>query len=199
MKTHVCVVTLMVLITTGCQDTFSPSKQSRIETLKKDNSELRYQLEQTQKANQQLTRQIQILNNLDEEKKLKALPVVKEIEITRYTNFYDKDDDGKKETLIVYVQPIDSDGDIIKAAGSIEIQLWDLNTDSDNALLQTWNIEGAELKKHWVAGLLSNNYRFTFDTADMVHDTNVPMTVKVTFVDHLTGNVLQQQHLIKPL
>ena len=111
---------------------------------------------------------------------------------------YDKDEDGKKEKLIVYIQPIDKQGDIIKVLGSVDVELWDLNKDAGQAKLGRWHVGLDELKKNWFTTLIGGNYRLMFDITDKVTDFTEPLTVKVTFTDYLTGRVFKEQRVIKP-
>ena len=75
--------------------------------------------------------------------------ISKSVKIGRYTNFYDEDKTpgatGKKN-LVVYVEPIDETGDAIKAAGAIDVQLWDLNKKENEARLAQWQVEPNEIK-----------------------------------------------------
>ncbi|MHC4644970.1 MAG: hypothetical protein ACYTBJ_05695 [Planctomycetota bacterium] len=111
---------------------------------------------------------------------------------------YDKHSGGKKEKLIVYFQPMDEDGDIIKAPGAVEVRLWDLNRTQDKALVGQWRIKANELKKLWFSTVLTVNYRFTFDIADKIKNYDQPLKVKVIFTDYLSGRTFDKQRVIKP-
>ena len=111
---------------------------------------------------------------------------------------YDKNNDSKKESLIVYLQPVDKNGDIIKAAGSVDIQLWDLNSNEDNALMGSWQVRLEELRKLWFATIVTINYRLTFDVSNMIEEYNQPLVVKMTFTDYLSGRTFTEQKVIKP-
>jgi len=183
----------------GCESTGSqkipPAKQ--IQTLKQEKRQLARQIEQSKTEAEQLKKQIQILSDLPPEAKFENLYHLQRTKITRYTNLYDKDKDGKKEKLIVYIQPIDEEGDIVKATGAVDVQLWDLNKENGQALLGQWQVKPDELKKLWFATLITN-YRLTFDVADKITGDEEALTVKVTFTDYLTGKVFKEQKVIKP-
>ncbi len=157
------------------------------------------QLEQSKTENEQLKKQMHVLSSLPEHLKGENLYSLQTIEIGKYTGFFDKDDDGTKEKLIVYIQPIDEEGDIIKATGTVDVQLWNLDSPEVNqAMLGQWHVEPGELKKLWFATLVTINYRLTFDIADKVKSFDEPLTVKVTFTDYLSGKVFKEQKVIKP-
>ena len=183
----------------GCENANSRqvSLTEQIQTLREEKTQLTRQLEQSKTENKQFKKQVQVLAGLKPEVKLENLYNLQKIRITRYTNFYDKDKDGKKEKLIVYIQPIDEDGDIVKAAGAVDVQLWDLNEKDGQALLGQWSVRPDELKKLWFATLITINYRLTFDVADKISNVEGPLTVKVTFTDYLTGKVFEEQKVIK--
>jgi len=188
-------------VVAGCENANSIRTPlvEQIGKLTEQNKQLENQLEQTRAENKQLTKQMQVLSGLPEEVKGENLYRLQKIEIGKYTGFFDKDDDGTKEKLIVYIQPIDEEGDIIKATGAVNVQLWDLDSSETNqALLGQWHVEPDELKKLWFASIVKINYRLTFDIADKVKSFDEPLTVKVTFTDYLSGKVFKEQKVIKP-
>ena len=194
-----CVFCLCVVA--GCENANSIRTPlvEQIGNLTEQNKQLENQLEQTRAENKQLTKQMHVLSGLPEEVKGENVYRLEKIEIGKYTGFFDKDDDGTKEKLIVYIQPIDEEGDIIKATGAVDVQLWDLDSsEADQALLGQWHVEPGELKKLWFATIVKINYRLTFDIADKVKSFDEPLTAKVTFTDYLSGKVFKEQKVIKP-
>jgi len=186
--------------TAGCEETGSrkPSLNKQVHLLEQQNTQLTRQIEQSGTEKEQLQKQIQVLSGLKPQLKPEDIYNLQKVRITRYTNLYDKDKDGKKEKLIVYIKPIDADGDVIKASGEADVQLWDLNKPEGQALLGQWTVKPDELKKLWFATLLTINYRLTFDVADKVDKFDEPLTVKVTFTDYLSGRVFKEQRVIEP-
>lgn len=195
-----CILAGSVLLAAaGCQSTRAqkPEPISKILELEQEKSQLQSELGQLTLENKQLREQVEVLRGLPEDK-IQDLCHLESIKITRYTNFYDKNDDGKKDKLIVYIQPIDEDGDIIKAPGEVDVQLWDLNEENGKALLGEWHVEQSELRKLWFKTIVTVNYRLMFDVADKVESLKDPMTVYVTFTDYLTGKVFKEQKAIRP-
>ncbi len=184
----------------GCENANSIKTPlvEQIGNLTEQKTQLENQLEQTRAENKQLKKQMHVLSGLPEQVKGENLYRLGKIVIGRYTGFFDKDKDGEKEKLIVYIQPIDEEGDIVKATGAVDVQLWDLNKEDGQALLGQWNVEPGELKKLWFATLITINYRLTFDIANKVKSFDEPLTVKVTFTDYLSGKVFKEQKVIKP-
>ena len=187
----------------GCEsaDSRETPLSEQIENLRQEKFQLTRQLEQTQTENEQLKKRLNVLSCLPDEVKPENIYRLQRVKIGRFTNLYDKDKDGTKEKLIVYIQPIDEDGDIIKAAGAVDVQLWDLNRKDGQALLGQWHVEANQLKKLWFATLITINYRLTFDIADKIDKFESAaggLTVKVTFTDHLTGRAFEEQKVISP-
>jgi len=195
----VAMATLAAISLSGCGigAARDPELQLEVEKLERQRAELQTELDQSQVEIKQLEEQIQALSGLPKDERDNPYPL-KSIKITRYTNFYDKDEDGRKEKLVVYVEPIDAEGDTLKAAGTAHVQLWNLNKPTDQALLGQWEIQPSELRKLWAKTLVSTSYRLTFDVPDGAEILSEPLTVKVTFTDYLTGKTLRNQHVIEP-
>ncbi len=190
----------LLLVATGCESPAageSPLAQE-LKTLRQEKSQLLRQIEESENQNRRLKKQLGVLTGLKPRVNFDELYDLRKVEITKYTNLYDKDKDGKKEKLIVYLKPTDAQGDVIKVAGTVDVQLWDLNKADNQALLGQWRIEPSKLKKLWFATMLTTNYRLTFGVADIIGDTEAPLTVKTTFTDYLTGRVYEEQKVIKP-
>jgi len=191
----IIMVGCLLAIAAGCE---SSNLAKEVKTLKQEKAELKSQIEQSKSKAEQLKNQVHVLSNLPPEVRLEDLYDLQKIKITRYTNLYDKDKDGKKEKLIVYIQPIDEESDIVKATGAVDVQLWDLNKEDGEALLGQWHVTPGQLKKLWFATLITINYRLPFDVADKISGEEKALVVKVTFTDYLTGKVFKEQKIIKP-
>lgn len=204
MKTceHLCKIIMIgcaLALTAGCRsDATYIAQTNEINNLKQEKAELKDSVEQLQKDNDQLRERVQVLSDLPNDVKGENLYHLRSIKITSYTNLYDKDDNGVREKLIVYMQPIDQDGDIIKAAGSVDVELWDLNRQDGQAMLGRWHVDEQALRKLWFATILTTNYRLTFDAPEVLKKYDEPLTVKVAFADYLSGTVFTEQRVIKP-
>lgn len=193
------VVGLAPLLVIGCgigSERKDPL-EIKAQQIAQEKSELMRELQQTRAENEQLAEQIKALSPFPEDKVMNPYEIER-IKITRYTNFYDKNDDGKREKLIVYIQPIDAEGDAIKAAGTMDVQLWNLNNLNGQAMLSQWQIDPNDLRQLWYDTLVSANYRLTFDAPEQLDVLAEPLTVKVTFTDYLTGEIFRDQYAIDP-
>ncbi|MGD0077723.1 MAG: hypothetical protein ABSB91_03740 [Sedimentisphaerales bacterium] len=159
---------------------------------------LKARVEQLQKENEQLKNQVETLSKLPGDKRAEALYHLQMVEIGRYTNIYREDQNSANESLVVYVQPIDETGDAIKAAGKVEIQLWDLNKPENQAMIGQWKVEPNDIKKQWFDTIAITGYRLTFDVTGKIDKADKQLTVKMTFTDYLSGKVFTEQKTIKP-
>ncbi len=166
--------------------------------LKSENARLIEQIQKLREQNQQLAKRIETLQALPEGVKGAELYTLSRIKLSKYTNLYDRNNDGKKDTLKVYIEPIDADGDLFKAPGRVQVQLWDLEPGREKPLLGQWQVEPWELSKLWFSALLGANYRLTYDVREIVKDPAEPLTVKVAFTDILSGKVFKEQLQIQP-
>lgn len=183
----------------GCADeALKPVSEQKIVSLREQNRELSKELKQKKAKIAELERGISILSKVTPEERFGYLYDLKKVKIAKFTNLYDENEDGRYDKLLVYIQPIDQQGDIIKAAGSIDVQLWDLNKTSEEALIGEWHVSAEQLSKIWFGGVLKTNYRLDFDITDKIEKFEEPLTVKITFTDYLRGKVFTEQKTIKP-
>jgi outer membrane murein-binding lipoprotein Lpp len=191
-----CFITVLA----GCGNNASRNEylEQEFDTLRTQVSDLTRKAEQNQAEIEQLTKQNQVLSGLKPEVKAENLYRIEFVKMHKYTNLYDKDKDGKKETLIVYVQPTDSEGDIIKVSGSVDVELWDLSRENSHAKLAQWRVEPNDLRKIWYSSVATSSFRLMFDVSEIVQNDDKPLTVKATFTDYLTGKVFNEQIVTKP-
>jgi hypothetical protein len=176
--------------------------EMKAQDLERQKATVNTELERCRIENRQLADQIRALSALPKEGR-ENLYELRAVKIAKYTNWYDQDEDGKREKLIVYFQPIDTVGDVVKAAGSVAVQLWNLNDPNSQAMLGQWQVQPAELRKLWYASIVTSTYRLTFDVPaapaqDLTALQAQPLTVRITFTDYLTGKIFHDQQVIEP-
>jgi hypothetical protein len=198
LKFYVWFIVIPVL-TAGCN---SPEQHTRlmekISELRIQQKQLSYQLQQEKDDNQKLTEQIKTLSAIKSELTLGQVYNLQSVSIGNFTNLYDKDKTGNKETITVYLKVVDKYGDEIKAPGFVEIQLWDLQRKPQKAKLKQWDISAGKLAENWYSTVISSYYRLEFVVDDIIEKFDHPLTVKVKFTDILTGKVFNDQKVIEP-
>lgn len=101
-------------------------------------------------------------------------------------------DDG----VTIYLRPIDRDGDTIKVAGDVTIQLFDLAAPGGPAAVGSCSFTAGEIGKHWHGKFLTNHYTLKCPWAGPP-PANPELTLRVTFSDFLTQRVLTAQSIVK--
>ena len=199
MRTVTIILAGCLFAAAGCEnDNGRTVLTEKISTLRQENQQLQSQVEKSQSEVKQLKEQVQVLSDVPCDIRIKDLYDLKKIKISRFTNLYDKNEDGKKEKLIIYFQPIDQQGDSVKAGGAVSVQLWNLDKEEAEALLSQWDVTPAELKEDWFANFINSNYRLVFDVGDKITGDEGSLVVKVTFTDYLSGKVFKEHKIIKP-
>lgn len=140
-------------------------------------------------------RQITTLQNLGE-RRLEKLYYVTAIKIDRLTGPANFDDKPGNDGIVVYFSPIDQEGHTIKAAGDIRIQLLDLANPDGQHLIGEYRLDVDHARKAWHGRMLTNHYsvKCPWKSGPPVHDE---ITVRVEFVDYLTGNTFRDQVVTK--
>lgn len=198
---RICFIILgcAAIVAGGCRsETGKTELRRQVETLKRQKGELQAQMHKCRAGKERLAQQITVLSGFDPNLKGEAVYDLRRLRIHRYSGLYDKDDDGTKESLIIYIQPIDDTGDVIKAAGILDVQLWDLNKPQAQALLKEWHVECKRLKKVWFNSIMLSSYRLIFDASDFIEKIERPLTLKVIFTDYVSGKRLHDQTVLKP-
>jgi hypothetical protein len=188
----------LLLFTAGCQRASdNPSYFEQKNLLEKQIAELSLSLKNAEAQNKTLKNQIGVLSGLQSKGLLGDIYQLQNVEIGNYTSIGKQENTGK-ETLFVYIKPVDSQGDAIKAPGSADIRLWDLNKPPAQALVAEWHVEADEMMKLWFSTLWETNYRLTFDLTGKIDAFSTPLTIRITFIDYITGKVFNADKLLVP-
>ena len=190
------LVLLSVLPLLGCGSPPSGDGSSeRIARLQKERLELQGQIARLEQLTERLQGQVDTLAGLPEAVEKNYLYHLKQVKLSKYTGLYDQSGDKVADTLRVYLKPIDQDGDIVKAAGLVDVQLWNLEGSAQGAMIGEWRVEPPALRALWYASLLTINYRLEFELPSAAVAVASPLTVKMQFTDMLTGKVFVQQRI----
>jgi hypothetical protein len=83
---------------------------------------------------------------------------VRKIVIGRGTAGIDNDRVPGDEALQVWIEPRDASDHTIKAPGTLQLAVLEINADGQKSLLSTWDIDAERLRQSWKQGLLSIGY-----------------------------------------
>lgn len=97
-------------------------------------------------------------------------------------------DDG----VSVYLRPVDREGDALKVAGDVRIELLDLASTPGSRVVGRYEISPDELSGMWVGKLLTNQFIIPLKWQSGPPE-NPELTVRVQFYDFLSREVLSAQ------
>jgi len=180
----------------GCKPDGRPiSATGQLQQVREDNARLKADVEALEARLRAQEDQIAVLRGLGP-KRLEHLFHVKKIELGRYTEPANLDEEPGIDGVRVFLKPIDADGHALKAAGDITIQLFDLAAKPEKTLLATFAFPVAEARKHWYGGFMTYHYRL-----DCPWKPPSPkpreITIRVVFTDYLTGRKFTAQKVCK--
>jgi hypothetical protein len=175
-----------ITLLSGCMVPQARYDQTSAELAKK--TEL---LNQATTDNARLTRQIsdqdqRILSLLAMgDKRMDRLFHVKDVSLGDYTGGVDTNGKAGDDAIKVYLLPMDQDGSILKAAGDVKIQLYDLAAAPADNLIGEYNFSVDQIGKYWSSGFLTYHYSFVCPWKQPPQHNQI--TVRVEFVEYLTG------------
>lgn len=114
------------------------------------------------------------------------------LEIDSLSGGYDTDGRPGDDGVVVYLRPLDDDGDALKVAGQITIQLYDLAAPPGENLIAEYVIPVDEARELWYGKLMTQHYtvRCPWQHSPPRHPE---ITISASFVDYLTQRVISAQ------
>ena len=79
------------------------------------------------------------------------------------TSGQNRDGEAGDEGLSVMLIPVDVHGDLVKLAGQVELDLFDMTLESEQQRLGQWQFTIDEVRAHWHSGFISTGYLFQID------------------------------------
>lgn len=176
----------------GCfgppKDPYVIQLEQQVTQLGEDNTRLGRELVECRASNEALGRQLAECRDLPPDL-IPKLFTVRSLKIGSLTGGADYDGRPGDDGVTVYLTPLDRDGDPIKAAGEIEIFLYDLTAPARPREVGHYvTNEPGELSRMWYSGWMTNHY-----TIKCEWPPNAPppatreVQVRATFLDWLTG------------
>ena len=122
--------------------------------------------------------------------RLDELFTVADITLGRLTGGADTDlDQPGDEGIRIYIRPTDRIGDPIKAAGHVQVELFELEGDPQR--IGIWSAGPDELRRNWISFGLVQDFVLTFPWQTV--PTREQLVVRVVFTDLLTGRQFEKQ------
>jgi len=163
--------------------------RSELSLLKQENTNLRQQLAQAGRTLAQQENRIERLQATSAGQ-VKNFIAVEKVSLDRLTGPYDDDRDGYDDGIVVYLRPVDADGHVVKAPGTVVVKLFDLNG-SRPMIVGEVKFSPSQLRRSWYGRFWTNHYTVRCPFAVTVEHS--PITVKVSFIEMLTGKEFTAQ------
>jgi hypothetical protein len=143
----------------------------------------------------ELHEQLRIARSISEDD-LKKLFYPEQLVIDKLTGGEDYDGKPGDDGVTVFLRPIDKDGDVIKVAGDIRIQLFDLAAPPQENYIGEYYVPVEQAGKLWHGKFLTDHFTIK---CPWPRDPpkHAEITVRATFVDYLTKRVVSAQTTCK--
>ncbi len=154
--------------------------------------ELEAEIAQLDESIMQLKKQMQTLSGFDDQARRDQLVVPVRIAMAPQSGGYDGDATPGDEGIVLYIQPIDRDGQVIKAAGSLDVRLFDLNGPAPLEIAR-YQFDVENTRKLWYGRLMTNHFTVRCPWPPDGPPKHKTVTSRVVFTDLLTGESLETQ------
>lgn len=185
---------LIATALTGCQDIplqrYNETQKQLLEAQEKVKT-LEAELAAQQQAQRNLEAQLAELRGTDAPLADLVYPV--KIELERMSGGYDRDGQPGHDGIVLYIQPIDADGNVIKAAGTINVKLFDLAAPAGSNLIAEYRFDVKKTRSLWYGRLMTNHFTVHCPWPNGQPPAHPEVTAVVTFTDLLTGKPLTAQ------
>jgi len=186
----------MLWFIVGCNDQKQFIDDSRAQLIQ-EKRRLQQDKAALEQQNAQLKEQVATLQKFPSDR-MDQFVKVEKIEFGKFTRAYDgeteADQDGYDDGVIVYLILKDKDGDVIKAAGTVQIELWDLA--AAKHIIGEF-IPMSDLQTYWLSGPLTNHYKFQLPWPQENPPTHRFLTLKLRFQEALTGKTFEEHQKIE--
>jgi hypothetical protein len=183
----------------GCgegQDAQFAAEAKKVIKAESETARLQRELAEARDLLAQRDRQVAELLGLGGPERMKKLYLVQRISLGAGTAAVDLDNKPGDDGVKVYLEPIDQYGSVLKAPGSVTVQLYDLAAEAKDNLVGQCRYDVDQAAKCWSSGFVAYWYGFTcpWKAGPPKHDQ---ITVRVEFVDYLTGKKFEAQTIVK--
>lgn len=191
--TLACVSTLVVGLG-GCYQPDAEVQQLRQDRLQltEQVASLSADLDAARARNQALAEQLARSAGVDPDD-FSRLFVVDRIRIASLSGPADLDGRPGHDGVRVHVQPLDRDGDVLKAAGEVTIEIFDLTASEGPRSIGRRVFPAEEVGRHWLGRMMTNHFSFEVPWSAPLTGEG---TIRVEFVDQLTRRVHSAQQPI---
>jgi len=182
---------LAAWLVAGCQSPTEVSLRREIGDLRETIKQKDNQLVAQKASLDELDSQLRVARSISEDD-LKRIFYPEKLIIDKLSGGADYDGQPGDDGVTVYLQPVDKDGDVIKVAGDIRIQLFDLAAPPQRNLIGEYFIPVDQVGKLWHGKLWTDHYSIKCPWPKGPPE-HTEVTIRAMFVDYLTKRVVSAQ------
>jgi hypothetical protein len=169
--------------------------QRQAQASKEQVAQLESQLSDEQKTIRNLQDQVASVRGMDKDVMGQLIVPVK-VQLERQSGGYDLDNKPGDDGIVLYVQPVDKDGSVIKVAGSMAVTLLDL-TKPTPVVISRYEFDVPTTRSLWYGRLMTNHFTVRCPWPPSGPPDTDEVTARVQFTDLLSGRVLTAQQSFK--
>lgn len=132
-----------------------------------------------------------------EPQNLEQLIVPERIELAAQSGGYDIDDQPGDDGIVLYIQPIDRDEHVVKAAGAITVTLLDLANPPEAYVVGKYHFDANKTRELWSGRLWTHHFTVRCPWFQGRPPAHNEITARIEFLDLLTGRTLTAQGVYK--
>jgi hypothetical protein len=114
------------------------------------------------------------------------------------TSGQDRDGRPGDEGLSVMLIPVDVHGDLVKLAGEVELELFDMSLGADQQRLGHWRFSTSEVRTHWHRGLVGSGYLFQVDWQGIPVASELTLHARFLITDGRQFDATTQVKVVPP-
>lgn len=194
LKIATLVLPALAALAGGCKAPDN-SLQAKVIAMQQENARLADDKKALQSHIDEQNKQIETLRSLGGEKRLEKLYVVKTIQLGRFTGGVGGTDEKGDHGVKVYLEPMDQHGSILKAAGEVKVEVYDLAAPPRENLVLERRFSIEEVAGQWFGGF--GTYHYSFECDWQTPPRHDELTIRVEFTDYLTGQKFSAQTVAK--
>jgi hypothetical protein len=170
--------------------------QRKVQSLEEKNDGLQQQLTEQRATITNLREQVNRLRGIEGDR-FEQLIYPEKIVLERMSGGYDRDGQPGDDGLVLFIQPIDRDGHVIKAAGELNATLLDMHEPASPVVIASYEFDANKTRELWYGKLLTNHWTVRCPWPPNGPPSQPEVTVEIQFTDLLTGNVLKTRGVYK--
>lgn len=184
------LVTFVALV--GCEPPNDIDARREIQQLEAGILERDDRINKLQTQLREMNKQLQVSRGISDDD-LQYLFTPQRLAIMPLSGGENYDEEAGHDGITVYLQPLDKVGDVLKVAGSIRVELFDLALTGGQTLVGRVEIPVSEAQKHWFGDLWTYHYTVKVPWIKENPPKNNQITIRATFTDYLSQRVMVAQ------